>query len=74
LDQAKATEWHAAMFAANIDIFAISYEEFESYFKHLENLEKFRHTNGPSPTLHVDNKKSVTSTVGVGKSNKSSKQ
>jgi hypothetical protein len=31
-------------------------------------------TNSPSPTLHVDNKKSVTSSVGVGKSMKSSKQ
>jgi hypothetical protein len=27
LDQAKAPEWHAAMVAANIDIFAMSNEE-----------------------------------------------
>jgi hypothetical protein len=31
--QAKATEWHAAMVAANIDIFSMSYEESVSYFK-----------------------------------------
>jgi hypothetical protein len=74
LDQAKAPEWHAAMVAANIDIFAMSYEESVSYFKRLENLNKIRRTNGLSPTKHVDNKKSVTSSVGVGKSNKSSKQ
>jgi hypothetical protein len=36
-----------------------------SYFKRLENLEKIRHTNGPNPSsLPVDNKKSVTSSVG----------
>jgi hypothetical protein len=30
-----------------------------SYFKHLENLEKIRRTNGPNPSsLPVDNKKS----------------
>ena len=40
LDQAKAPEWHAAMVAANIDIFSMSYEESVSYFKRLENLEK----------------------------------
>jgi hypothetical protein len=74
LDQAKAPEWHAAMVAANINIFAMSYEEFVSYFKRLENIEKIRRTNGPSPMLHVDNKKSVTSSIGTGKSNKSSKQ
>ena len=72
LDQAKAPEWHEAMVAANIDIFEISYEESVSYFKHLENLEKIRRTNGPAPTLPVDNKKHVTSSVG--KSKKSSNQ
>jgi hypothetical protein len=67
LDQAKTRnpEWHEAMFNANIDIFEMSYEESVSYFKHLENLEKIKHTNGPNPSsIPVDNKKSVTSSVG----------
>ena len=72
LDQAKAAEWHESMVAANIDIFEMSYEVSLSYFKRLENLEKIRHTNGPAPTLQVDNKKHVTSSVG--KSRKSSNQ
>jgi hypothetical protein len=43
----------------------MSYEELLSYFKCLENLEKIRRINGPSPaTLPVDNEKSVTSSVG----------
>jgi hypothetical protein len=43
----------------------MSYEESVSYFKRLENLEKIRRTNGPYPSsLPVDNKKSVTSSVG----------
>jgi hypothetical protein len=60
LDQAKdmAAEWHEAMVNANIEIFEMSYEESVSYFKHLENLEKIRHTNGPNPSsLPVDSKK-----------------
>ena len=65
LDQAKSPEWHAAMVAANIDIFSMSYEESVAYFKRLENLEKIRRVNGPAP-LPVDNKKTVvSSTVGV---------
>jgi hypothetical protein len=53
----KAPEWHEAMVNANIDIFEISYEEYVSYFKHLENLEKIRPNNGPNPSsLPVDNK------------------
>jgi hypothetical protein len=72
LDKAKAPEWHEAMVAANIDIFEMSYEESVSYFKSLENLEKIQRTNGPTPTLPVDNKKHVTSIVG--KSKKSSSQ
>jgi hypothetical protein len=49
---------------ANIDIFEMSYEESVSYFKHLENLEKIRCTNGPnSSSLPVDSKKSVTISV-----------
>jgi hypothetical protein len=36
-----------------------------SYFKRLKNLEKIKRTNGPNPfSLPVDNKKSVTSSVG----------
>jgi hypothetical protein len=67
LDQAKARnpEWHEAIANANIDIFEMSYEESVSYFKRLENLEKIRRINGPNPSsLSVDNKKSVTSSVG----------
>jgi hypothetical protein len=41
---------------ANIEIFEMSYEESVSHFKHLENFEKTRHTNGPDlATLPVDN-------------------
>jgi hypothetical protein len=71
LDQAKAPEWHEAMVNANIDIFEMSHEESVSYFKPLENLEKIRCTNGPNPSsLPVDNKKSQTVTISVGKSSK----
>jgi hypothetical protein len=72
LDQAKTRdpEWHEAMVNANIDIFEMTYEESVSYFKHLENLEKIRRTNGPNPSsLPVDNKKSVTSSVGKSSKN-----
>jgi hypothetical protein len=72
LDQAKARypEWHEVMVNANIDIFEMTYEESVSYFKGLENLEKNRHTNGPKPfSLPVDNKKSVTSSVGKSSKN-----
>ena len=72
LDQAKAPEWHEAMVAASIDIFEMSYEESVSYFKRLENLEKIWRTNRQAPTLPVDNKKHVTSSVG--KARKSSNQ
>jgi hypothetical protein len=72
LDQAKAAEWHEAMVNANIEIFEMSYEESVSYFKRLENLENIRRTNDPNPSsLPVDNKKSVTSSVG--KSSKNNK-
>jgi hypothetical protein len=58
-------EWHEATVNANIDVFEMSYEESVSYFKRLENLEKIRHTNGHNPpSLPVDNKKSVNSSVG----------
>jgi hypothetical protein len=69
LDQAKAVdpEWHEAMFNAYIDIFEMSYEQSASYIKHLENLKKIRHINGPSPaSLPADNKKYVTDTSSVG--------
>ena len=42
----------------------MSYEESLSYFKHLENLDKIGRTKGPAPTLPVDNKNHVTSSVG----------
>jgi hypothetical protein len=49
------SEWHDPMVNANIDIFEMSYEESVSYFKHLENLEKIRYTNGSNPSsLPVD--------------------
>jgi hypothetical protein len=68
-------EWHEAMVNANIDIFEMTYEESVSYFKHLENLEKIRCTNGPNPSsLPVDNKKRVSVTCSVGKSSKSHKR
>ena len=74
LDQAKAPEWHAAMVAANIDIFSMSYEESVSYFKRLENLEKLKQTNGMAPALPVDNKKNITSSsVGAAVGKKKSK-
>jgi hypothetical protein len=38
------------MVDANIDIFEMYYEEYISDFKHLENLEKIRRTNGPNPS------------------------
>jgi hypothetical protein len=72
LDQDKAwdPEWHEAMVNANIDILEMTYEESVSYFKHLENLEKIRRTNGPNPSSQpVDNKKSVTSSVGKSSKN-----
>jgi hypothetical protein len=59
LDQAKAVdpESHEAMVNANIDIFEMYYEESDSYFKQLENLEKIRCTNGLNPaSIPVDNK------------------
>jgi hypothetical protein len=74
LDQDKAPEWHEVMVNAIIDIFEMSYEESVSYFKHLENLEKIRRTNGLNPSsLPVDNKKRVSVTSIVGKYSKNSK-
>ena len=61
------------MISTNIDIFEMDYEEAVAYFIHLENLEKICHTNGPAPTLVVDNQKTITSRVKVGKFKKSSK-
>jgi hypothetical protein len=63
LDQAKSLdpEWHESMVNANIDILKRLMKNL-CYFKHLENLEKFRHTNGPNPfSLPLDNEKPVTS-------------
>jgi hypothetical protein len=57
-----------------INNFQISYEESVSYFKHLENLEKIRSSNGPNPfSLPKDNNKSVSVTISVGKSFKNHK-
>jgi hypothetical protein len=42
----------------------MSHEESISHFKRLENLEKIKRTNGPSPaSIPADNKNSVTSSV-----------
>jgi hypothetical protein len=47
---------------SNIDIFENSYEESVCCFKRLENLERIRRTNGPTPAkLSIDNKKSFIS-------------
>jgi hypothetical protein len=74
LDQAEAPKWHEAMVNANIDIFEMTYKDSVSYFQHLENLEKIRHTNGPnSSSLPVDNNKAVSVTSSVGKSSKNHK-
>jgi hypothetical protein len=63
-------EWHEANVNAKIDIFEMSYEESVSYFKRLENLEKIRRTNSPNPSsLQIDNKKSVTSSIGKSSKN-----
>jgi hypothetical protein len=62
------------MVNANIDVFEFSYEESVSYFMHLENLEKIRHTNGPNPSSQpVNNKKIVSVTSSVCKSSKNHK-
>jgi hypothetical protein len=62
------------MFNAKFDIFEMSYGESVSYFKHLENLEKIRCTNGPNPSsLPVYDKKQVSVTSSVGKSSKNHK-
>jgi hypothetical protein len=48
------------MVSANIDVFEMSHQKSVSYFKRLENLEKIKRTNGPSPaSLTVDDKKPV---------------
>jgi hypothetical protein len=74
LDQDKVPEWHVSMVNAKIHIFEMSYEEFVSYFKRLENLEKIRRTNGPyHSSLSVDNKKCKSVTSSVGKSSKNHK-
>jgi hypothetical protein len=62
------------MFNARIDIFEISHEESVSYFTHVENLEKIRHTNGPCPvSLPIENKETVSFTSSVSKSSKNHK-
>jgi Tol biopolymer transport system component len=53
----------------------MSNEESVSYFKHLENFEKIRCTNGPNPSsLKVDNNKIVSVTSSVSKSSKNHKR
>ena len=52
----------------------MTYEESVVYFKRLENLEKIKRTNGPSPPLPVDNKKNIAiSSVGAAVGKKNSK-
>jgi hypothetical protein len=55
LDQAKDPEWNEATLNANFDTYEIFFEEFVSYFKHIENSEKIRCINGPATP--PDNKK-----------------
>jgi hypothetical protein len=71
LDQdERYLEWHEVMFNVNIEIFEMPYELSASHFKYLENLEKIRCTNGSNPSsLPVDNKISVTSSVGKSSKN-----
>ena len=59
LNQAKAPEQHAAMVAANIDFFSMSYEESVSDFKQLENLEKSQSSqwNGTKETIEYKDSK-----------------
>jgi hypothetical protein len=65
LDQAKPPNWHEAMVSANIDIFEMNYKSAILYFIRLENLDKICHTNGPAPTVAVDNNTSFTSSQGT---------
>jgi hypothetical protein len=57
LDQAKALnpERHEVMVNANNEIFEMIYEEYVSYFKCLENMEKIRRTN-PSKSFLTTNR------------------
>ena len=73
LDQAKPPNWHEAMVSANIDIFEMDYKSAISYFIRLENLDKIRRTNGPAPTVAVDNNTSFTSSVGNSNARKKQK-
>jgi hypothetical protein len=70
----KFLMWNMRLTSSIWRIFEMSYEESVSYFKHLENLEKIRCTNGPNPSsLPVDNKKSVSVTSNVRKPSKNHK-
>ena len=61
------------MVSANIDIFAMDYKLAILYFICLENLDKICRTNGPAPTVAVDNNTSVTSSVGTSNTRKKQK-
>jgi hypothetical protein len=57
LEESPSILWHEAMVDTKIYIFEMSFEESVSYFKHSENLDKIKRTNGSSPaSLPVDNK------------------
>jgi hypothetical protein len=57
------------MVNANIESFEMSYEESVSYFKRLNNSEKFRRNNGEGPTtVPVHNKKIISATSSIGNS------
>jgi hypothetical protein len=71
LDQSKTIhpELHEAMINTIIGIFGLPYEKSFFCLNCLENLEKIRHTNDPSPaSLTVDIQKSVSVTSSVGNS------
>jgi hypothetical protein len=63
--KARYPEWHEVMANNNAQIFEMSYEKSVSYFKRLENLEKIRRNDSPNASsLPVDNKNSITSSLG----------
>ena len=51
----------------------MDYEAAISYFIRLENLDKICRTNGPAPTVAVDNNTSFTSSVGNSNARKKQK-
>jgi hypothetical protein len=61
------------MVSANIDIFEMDYKLAISYVIRLENLDKTCRTNGPAPTVAVDNNTPFNSSVGTSNTRKKQK-